>query len=193
MVDQAEITENKQVDEIGGKETDHTIGVERELFSQEDVNRMIKSRAERELARALKSVGLENLDEVKDLVQAKRDADEKAKSELQKAQELASQKEAQVQNLIESQKSLLAQNDVTIKATSLGIIDPDAAYKLIDKKSLEFNDDGKPTNTEELLKSLIKEKPYLVGKGTSAMNPGRQRLNEEDTIVSTARKWAGLS
>lgn len=53
---------------------------------------------------------------------------------------------------------------VTQYAAKLGIIDPDAAVKLLDKDDLELDDDGRPLNVEQALKELVKEKPYLVGK-----------------------------
>lgn len=71
-------------------------------------------------------------------------------------------------------------------AASLGIIDTDAAVKLIDWSELKHDDDGVPENAKELLEKLLKEKPYLAGKATPtqqqgnpripAMNPGRSQI-----------------
>ncbi|SRR6266567_227006 len=74
-------------------------------------------------------------------------------------------------------------------AAKLGIIDPDAAVRLIDDE-FEVDDEGNVTNAEELLKALLKNKPYLAGTpaptpaspqarqapATPAMNPGRSTI-----------------
>lgn len=59
---------------------------------------------------------------------------------------------------------------VTQHAVRLGIVDPEAAVKLLDKDDLEVDDDGVPQNVETALKNLLREKPYLVSK-TSAAPP----------------------
>jgi hypothetical protein len=34
---------------------------------------------------------------------------------------------------------------------------------LLDKEAIEFDDNGKPKNIEDLLKKLVQDKPYLLG------------------------------
>jgi hypothetical protein len=60
-------------------------------------------------------------------------------------------------------------------ATKIGIVDPDAAAKLLDLAQLEFNEDGKPKNAEKLLRDLIQAKPYLAG--TPAVSPTNPATN----------------
>ncbi|MFH0983667.1 MAG: hypothetical protein V2A79_19295 [Planctomycetota bacterium] len=43
------------------------------------------------------------------------------------------------------------------------VVDLDAAVRLMDWSELQFGDDGRPTNTEDVLKALLKERPYLAG------------------------------
>jgi len=57
---------------------------------------------------------------------------------------------------------------VTHAALRLGYADPVDAYSLIDRASLEFDDNGKPRNVDKLLTDLIAAKPYLAG----ASRPG---------------------
>lgn len=47
-------------------------------------------------------------------------------------------------------------------ARKLNFIDEDDAFRLIDRKSVELDDDGAPTNVEKLLADLAKAKPHLV-------------------------------
>ena len=91
----------------------------------------------------------------------------------------------------EANKAIALQADITTKAAKIGSLTR-CAYKLLDKGAIDYSDDGKPTNTEDLLMKMLKERPYLAGGGTSAMNPAKNRQTEEEKIVAEARKWAGL-
>lgn len=186
-------SEDTQTSEQAGEATANGGGAGGQVFSQDDVNRIIKARAERELKAVLADVGLADLGELKTLVQQKREAEDANKSELAKAQERAAELEKQLADAVEKQKTLSTLSDITAKAAKLGIIDPDAAYKLLNRSELEYGDDGAPTNTETLLVALLKEKPYLAGGGASAMNPAKSSGNQKDPILTAARKAAGLS
>ena len=186
-------SEDTQTSEQAGEVTANGGGAGGQVFSQDDVNRIIKARAERELKAVLADVGLADLGELKTLVQQRRAAEDANKSELAKAQERAAQLEKQLADAAEKQKALSTLSDITAKAARLGIVDPDAAYKLLNREALEYGDDGAPTNTEALLQALLKDKPYLASGGSSAMNPAKSSDNQKDPILSAARKAAGLS
>ncbi len=187
-----QVTENGQTSEQGGEGTANAGGAEKKTFSQDDVNRIIKARAERELQTVLQEAGLAGVDELKGLVQAKRQAEEAQKSEMQKLQERAAQLEKQLADAAEKQKALMTQSDITAKAAKLGIIDPDAAYRLLDTSKLEYDEAGQPTNSEALLTGLLKDKPYLAGGASSAMNPAKRVVDDIDPVLLAARKAAGL-
>lgn len=86
--------------------------------------------------------------------------------------------------------------EVERQAAKLGIIDPEAATKLLEWSELEYGEDGTPTNAEKLLEKLVKHKPYLAPKqeapapstparGTPAipaMNPGRSQIAPPDSL-----------
>ena len=162
------------------------------MFSQDEVNKIIKGRSERELQRMLGEIGFQSIDELKTLVKQKKEHEDAEKSELQKAQERAAALEKEKETLLASQKTRTAQYDVAVKAAKLGIVDPDAAYRLMDQGKIEFDDAGNPTNTEVLLQDLIKNKPYLVGSGSSAANAAKGHLDLVDKIIAEARNGAGL-
>ncbi len=188
-----EANENTQIDEQGGKNTVNAGGVEPKMFSQDDVNGMIKKKADELLSRTLNGLGLGSLDEVKSIVQAKREADESAKSELQRAMERADGLEKKLAEAAIAQKTLATQTEVANTATRLGIVDPDAAYKLLDKGAIEYGDNGKPVNVEVLLQGLLKDKPYLGGGGASPANPQKRRDGDgDDPMVVAMRKAANL-
>lgn len=73
--------------------------------------------------------------------------------------------------------------DVVTAAAKLNIVDPDAAYKLLDASQIELDANDDPKNVEKLLADLVKAKPYLVGQtaSTSPMNPQRGTADVAET------------
>jgi len=65
--------------------------------------------------------------------------------------------------------------EVMLAASRMKIVDPEAAYRLLDLSQIEFAEDGTPKNLDQALKDLIKAKPYLVGPAApgSPTNPER--------------------
>ena len=53
--------------------------------------------------------------------------------------------------------------ETMLAANKLGIVDPDAAYRLLDLSQVEFETDGQPKDVEKHLQALIKARPYLAG------------------------------
>ncbi len=60
---------------------------------------------------------------------------------------------------------------VMLAAQKLGIVDPEAAYKLLDPSDIEYDDDGEPKNIEKLLRSMLEKRPYLAGGTGGSGNP----------------------
>ena len=102
-----QLIENGQTSEQGGEITANAGGAEKQTFSQDDVNRIVRAQAEHELQTVLREAGLAGVDELKGLVQAKRQAEEAQKSEMQKLQERAAQLEKQLADAAEKQKALM--------------------------------------------------------------------------------------
>jgi hypothetical protein len=96
---------------------------------------------------------------------------QKRLAELEREQEL-SKRERQERTL---------KYETMLAASRLGIVDPEAAYRLLDLTTLTFAEDGTPTNLEQVLHDLLKAKPYLAKQpqvsAGSPTNPatGQQR------------------
>ena len=122
------------------------------------------------------------------------DAEEAARvaalSELDKSNKRAQDAEAKIKDM----QDKLVQAQVKLAAKDKGIIDPDLAALAL-QSSLEFDEDGMPSNLDKALADLIKNKPYLVPASTAqapissaqtahvpnapaipAMNPGRTNI-----------------
>jgi hypothetical protein len=146
-------------------------------YSQAQLDRMFAERAKQAESALLKRLGIEKPEDAEALIKRAREVDEAAKSELQKAVERGDTLEREKVEILAKQRDMQTQTDIAFKAQKVGIIDADAAFKLLDKKQLEYGEDGLPTNTEALLKTLLAEKPYLAGGGnSSAANPAKQAM-----------------
>ena len=132
------------------------------------------------------------LRELEGKVKSEEDAKLTEQEKLQKKLVDLEKRNADAQNAMQA-KTL--RYEVMLAASKLGIVDPDAAYRLLDTSSLEFDDEGQPKNVEKALKNLLTNKPYLAGGAghASAANPaGGARNVSDDPIIIAARKAAGL-
>lgn len=127
-----------------------------------------KLRSEAASLRQRERAALERL-AVLEAAEAKRqEADMTAQQRAEKA--LADAQSTHTTKIAAMQARILAAQ-IESQAAKLGIIDPEAAMKLLDRDGLELDSDGLPTNLEKALAALIKAKPYLVGK-TPPTNAG---------------------
>lgn len=182
MTDKVETNQvEEQTSEQVANDTANTGGAER-MFSQSEVNSIIAERAGRMTAKQLSELGVSSIEELSAIVQKSREREQAEMTELQKAQADKAELEKRLEQAAAAQKALTLQTDIVSLSAKLGIVDADAAFRLLDKDAIQFDANGKPTNTEALLNDLLKAKPYLVGAGTSAMNPGRARKFSRDEI-----------
>ena len=104
------------------------------------------------------------------------------REERQAREELArrvAELEAQLLAAQEERQQALVRASVDRAAVRLGIVDPDAAYRLLDLAQLEFDEQGRPTNVERLLEQLVRERPYLRAQAVSPANPEQPRQSRE--------------
>jgi len=99
-------------------------------------------------------------------------------SESERLQQQYAELQQQHTTYVQDMQTRLVRYEIERQSSKLGIIDADAALKLIDLSELEFDDGGMPTNADDLLKKLVKAKPYLVNSkvnqtSVSATNPSR--------------------
>lgn len=174
-------------------------------FTQAQLDELIAKRIERERKK------FADYDELKSkLSEFESQAEEKRQSELtdlQKAQEQAQQFETQLQELtaqLETERNNARQqaikNEFIKVASSANIIDVDAAMALSDLSAVEIGEDGKVNGVDDVIKTLVEHKPYLVAKkqtqpiGT-ATNGGGQQYHDKpaEQILEELRNKARKS
>jgi hypothetical protein len=110
-------------------------------------------------------------------------AEEERLKEQGKHQELADAKAKEAETLRAELVTTRIDTSLLMEANKLGIVDPDAALKLVDRSGITHDDTTKAVSgAKEALEALLKDKPYLAGKGTtrigSPSNPTGQNTGE---------------
>ena len=72
----------------------------------------------------------------------------------------------------------LIRSEIKFISSTLGVVDPDVAFQLLDKSKVQIKEDGNISGVKEALEALLKAKPYLRGQSTQVVggntNPGSQ-------------------
>jgi hypothetical protein len=114
-------------------------------------------------------------------------------------QERTAKEAADLRTMLEKQqaetRSLALESAVAMRANTLGIVDAEAAVKLLDTGALDFDDIGRPDpeSLDMALKRLIKAKPYLKTQppAASPANPARTEPAGETDAQRRARLFGG--
>jgi hypothetical protein len=139
-----------------------------------------------EEAKKLRSESANMRKRLKAYEDAEKAAQDAALSQVEKANKAAQE----LQQKYEAEHRAHVAALVKLAASAKGIIDPDLAALAIEA-SLEFDEQGMPSNLDKTLDDLVKSKPYLAAKpaeqpaspaqtarppAVPAMNPGRTSI-----------------
>lgn len=157
-------------------------------FSQQDVDRIVKDR----VARAKKDVA--DYDDLKTKAEEYDKIKKERQSEEERLREALSSKEKVEATLNDTVQELRAQIAVEREAWRAGVTDLEAAWRLIDSDALDYDDNGLPTNAEDVVKKLVEDRPYLKdGKAgpapstSSAAKPPTRSRGEPEPAPGRAR------
>ncbi len=95
-------------------------------------------------------------------------------SDIEKATKERDEAVSRLTSLETQLKEQALRNAVFAEATKLGVIDPDAAFVLLPKDALKY-DDGKVSGVDKALADLVKAKPYLVKEITGGNQTSQAR------------------
>ena len=133
-------------------------------FSQEDMNR-IQAQTRKEVRNQFADYS-----QLKERA-AKADELEQAQlSDKEKLEARASEAERQAASASQRIADAMIASEVKVRASQLGIIDPDAALLLVDRSNVRYSDESGVTGVEEALTQLLEDKPYLKGAPNRAPN-----------------------
>jgi hypothetical protein len=113
---------------------------------------------------------------VKEFEDAQAKAEEDALKKKGEFEELAKRKEAELNEYKQKHIQSVTDTRIQTEAAKLGIVDLEAALKLIDRSAIAVSDDGTVSGVEIAVKALLDAKPYLKGGTTPTIgaptNPG---------------------
>ncbi len=145
-------------------------------------------RFDAEYVKKLRGEAAEYRKKLRELEQVVKQHNDEKLSETERLQQrLAELEREQAQYQAERQERTV-KYEIMLAANKLGIVDADAAYKLVDLAQVEYAEDGTPKNLDKVLANLVKARPYLAGApSVSATNPARTSVQVETEQDKRAR------
>lgn len=136
-----------------------------------------QERFDAEYVRKLRAEAAEYRRRLRELENTVRQHEEAKLSETEKLQKRVAELEREQQVHQQERQERTLQYETMLAATRLGIVDPEAAYRLLDVAKLQFDEDGKPVNLVPVLQELVQQRPYLLARGgASPTNPNRPHV-----------------
>jgi hypothetical protein len=128
------------------------------VTSQEQFDRMVQDRIAREQKK------FADYDDLKAKAGKYDELEAKNQSELEKANARAAKLEREAEDArLHAQETTVKSSIITAAVGKLA--DPSDAVALIDRASLDFDDEGNPTNVGDAIETLLKAKPHLAAGG----------------------------
>jgi hypothetical protein len=136
-------------------------------FSQQDVDRIVQDRLARDRRDRPSDTEIQQLREAQSRLSEIEAAN---KSELEKEREAREAAEKRATELDARAREISLRASIIAEAArpDRRVVDPDAVVALIDRTSLELDDDGVPTNIASAMDSLLESRPYLVAQEPGA-------------------------
>jgi chromosome segregation ATPase len=173
------------------EQTKHETGQEQQTAppsSEEKEEKSQKETFDAEYVAALRREAARYRTERKELEEKLKKLEEAQLSETERIANRLAELEKQQAEWMRERQELLVRSAVVSEAVGLNIIDPEAAFKLLDLASLQFDEDGRPVNIKDALTKLIKEKPYLVGSRATTNTTTANLQRGSGTMSREARE-----
>lgn len=135
-------------------------------FSQVELERILDERLKRARGAWLKDLGVDSLEQAKELAGEAVKARDARRSDAEKLAELQKQLSERDAKL----RDALLRSAFIAKAAAK-FVDADAAYRLADLSKLAVSESGDVTGVDEALAELEKARPYLVATAPNAARP----------------------
>lgn len=165
-------------------------------FTQADLDRIAGNTRKEAMAKFAKDHGFDSVDDLKAAIKAQKDAEEQAKSDLQKAQE-AEQREKTAREAAEAElRRLRIETAILEKATGLNFANPRDAMALLDMSKVEIDDTGKVTGFDKQLDDLAKSGRLPIKgqqQGAGIGNQTRTRTAGAGTTTGNQNQQQGAA
>lgn len=142
-----------------------------------------------------KEQGFDNAAAMDTAIKAHKEAQEKNKTDLQKAQEAEATAKAQAQAASERAKTALIRAAFAEQAIAQNLASAEDAFRLADLSKVTVTDDGTVDGVKDAVEALVKAKPYLVkqGGGTSGGTGGNPPRGNDGNVDKSAEQGKQLA
>jgi hypothetical protein len=110
-----------------------------------------------------------------ELERTQQEAAQAGMTELEREQAARKVAEDRAATLEASLRGQALESAAVSAATRLGFRNPELAVRLLDPAAIEYTEEGKPKNTEALLKAVAQAEPYLIKGGAGGDYGGGHR------------------
>jgi len=180
------VEEGAQTQQAEVVETPAETPVEK-TFSQEEVNRMM-GQARRD-ARGQFS----DYNELKARSEKLGEMEQAQLTEAQRLEARVADAEKQASDAQQQVSQAMIASEVKVRATQMGVVDPDAAFLLLDKKNVTYSATDGVAGVDDALTQLLEDKPYLrSGSRSPNLNPETGQATPPTRLTADQREAARL-
>ena len=180
------VEEGAQTQQAEVVETPAETPVEK-TFTQEEVNRMM-GQARRD-ARGQFS----DYNELKARSEKLGEMEQAQLTEAQRLEARVADAEKQASDAQQQVSQAMIASEVKVRATQMGVVDPDAAFLLLDKKNVTYSATDGVAGVDDALTQLLEDKPYLRSGGrTPNLNPETGQATPPTRLTADQREAARL-
>jgi len=132
----------------------------------------MKSESKAQMEAAAKELGFESVEAMQTAAKAKKEADDKSKTELEREKAAREKAEADGKTALDKANQRLINAEIKLAAQAAGFVDPADAVALVARTGVAIDENEAITGVKEAVEALAKAKPHLVGTGKPTGTPG---------------------
>ena len=137
-----------------------------QTFTQEQVNRMMAQTRREERGK------FSDYGELKTRATRADELEQEKLTEAERMEARAVEAEKKATDAQQQIASAMIASEVKIRASAMGVIDPDAAYLLLDRSNVHYDAEAGVSGVDDALAGLLEAKPYLRSANrTPNLNP----------------------
>ena len=137
-----------------------------QTFTQEQVNRMMAQTRREERGK------FSDYGELKTRATRADELEQEKLTETERMEARAVEAEKKAADAQQQIASAMIASEVKIRASAMGVIDPDAAYLLLDRSNVHYDAEAGVSGVDDALAGLLEAKPYLRSANrTPNLNP----------------------
>jgi hypothetical protein len=150
-------------------------------FTQTELDAIVERRLAKERAKYA------DYDDLKAAAGKLTEIEDAQRSDLERAQQAAQDAQARAEQAEARAREVAIRSALTAQAATAGVVDIDAAIRLVDLDGITVGDDGSVTGADTAVAALLESKPFLKAQQAPPSFDGGAR--GDGTGGSSARPW----